>query len=119
LSDLLSPSVASIKLLQPIPQYRSLELIEPAVASRDETYVPLLPTVLSELSNAIRYLSVISNGDAPAVTEGPEILRRIEAKRRDISNTSNLSTVPESSMSLRAILNNLYAARMSHAHNLA
>lgn len=119
LSDLLSPSIASIELLQSVPQYRSLELVEPAVTARDEAYVSLLPSILSELADSVCHFSIISNRDAPAVTERPKILRWIEAKRSDISNTPDLSAVPESSMSLRAILNNFYAARLSNSHNLA
>ena len=90
--DIASPQVLFVQVPKLDAENRRLQLIEAGVHAGFIAEVALAPAVLPQASKAGSKLIIIRD-DSPAITEGPQVLRRIEAKGGDAAPTTSFASV--------------------------
>ena len=101
--DLGAAPVLLLERAEPHAQERGLELVEPRVHTRRERVVPRTLRVGAELSQTLRLLRVARRNGA-GVTEGAEVLRRVEGEAADRADGARGSLRQAKPDRLRAVL---------------
>src|SRR5262249_4451556 len=102
--NLAAPRVPAVEPAEACAENRRLQLVAPRVPGAGQgVAVLLVPAVLAQKTHAVRDLVVVRANGA-AVAERRQVLRRVEAERRDVAERAGTRAVSPRAHRLGAIL---------------
>lgn len=98
--------VVGIEMPQFHAEHGGLQLVDARVAPLIVVYIFLMTAVIAQGTDDVCKL-VVAGGDGSCIAEGPEVLARIETVASGIAETSRLSPLEATAVSLSIVLDEL------------
>ena len=114
--NLLAAQVVGIEMPQFHAEHGGLQLVDARVAPLIVVYIFLMTAVVAQGADDGCEL-IVAGGDGSCIAEGSEVLARIEAVASGIAETTRLSPLEATAMSLSIVLNEFQAVLLAEVAN--
>ena len=115
-SELATPRVLGVEVLELHSQDSRLELVQPRVHAGKVADIALTPPVLPEPAYPVCELSITGDHGA-SISQRSQVLRRVKAEGGDVPPNSSLPVVKDGSVRLGAVFDDCQAVLFGDAHD--